>query len=310
MDPPLLKNRRPTLWTVVVAAGLAAGAPRVLADRHVAINATADPAYLRHKFSGAEPVAESYVFMQGQYFDGVRRDHSIERMKFRQIAENLAPELARARYFPTQDPQAADLLLVVHWGTTKPRFTAEVQTGYPAAGGSPDAVKGSLEIAASIMNGENDILGAATSIPDGSNGPNVTRFDEAVKFSNTINDNLSAWTNAQLLGYTKDLRRFSETAATSTKEFSLRASLEEERYFVIVRAYDLHGKAAPRSRAVWSLYMNIRAPGNNFLGALGLMGVAASEYFGHESNGVQTIQSHPRTGSVNLAPLVIMGEAK
>ena len=48
---------------------------------------------------------------------------------FSRIAEALAPELAQHQYFPAKDFRAADLLLVVHWGTTRP--VPEEQTPPP-----------------------------------------------------------------------------------------------------------------------------------------------------------------------------------
>ncbi len=308
-----LKSRCPTRFhrTVLASACLLAVTPRVLADRHVTVTASADPAYMRHKFSGTEPVAESYVFAQGQHYEGVRRDYSIEQMNFRQIAEYLAPGLARASFFPTKDLKAADLLLVVHWGTTKPRVSTEVRTGFPTAGGSPAPMKDPAQMLSSILDGETDLLGAAASIPD-SVSERETRFDEAVQMTDPTDRNLAAWSNAQLLGYTKDLRRFSLTIAPSTEEYTLRANLEEERYFVIVKAYDLRefAESGRRRRPVWTLFANVRSPGNNFATALGLMGASASSYFGRETNGVQTVEPKPQTGTVLLGPLIILGEAK
>jgi len=312
MAAPHLNSSRPSRWTVVSAACLLALAPRAEAEHPATVNATASPAYLQHKFGAAEPLAESYIFMQGRYTEGVTRDRSIERMEFRKIAEYLAPELVRSGFFPTKDLKTADLLLIVHWGTTKPRFTADVRTGFPTVGGSPDPKADSLTVLQSIVAGETDIMGASSTLFD--NDPvRETRFDESVQLTDFADKAQAAASNAELLGYTKDLRRFSQTSVPSTEEDTLQANLGEERYFVIVKAYDLREKNAlgTRRRAVWSLYVNIRAPGNNFPTALGIMGVAASDYFGRETNGVHTIQPGPRrTESVTLAPLVILGEAK
>ena len=75
---------------------MAALTPWALADRHVAVVSRATPEYTQRKFGDGKPQPESYVFMQGRYFDGVRADCSIEKMSFREIAGFLAPELARA----------------------------------------------------------------------------------------------------------------------------------------------------------------------------------------------------------------------
>ena len=92
----------------------------------------------------------------------------------------------------------------------------------------------------------------------------------------------------------------------------MRSDLSSERYFIIVKAYDLRATPPPgrRSRAIWSLYANCSSPGNNFTDALNLMGAAAANFFGRTTDGMITTRPDEREGKVNLAPLIILGEAK
>jgi hypothetical protein len=94
-----------------------------LADPRVVVSATANAEYTQRKFGGEKTTPESYVVMQGHYFEASIVDHSIDRMPFRRIAEIFAPELARRQYWPAKDAKDADLLIVVHWGTTMPRLS-------------------------------------------------------------------------------------------------------------------------------------------------------------------------------------------
>jgi hypothetical protein len=83
------------------------------------------------------------------------------------------------------------------------------------------------------------------------------------------------------------------------------------RYFIILRAYDLHAATpAARSRAVWTLHLNISSPGNNFDTAIDRMCVAAVNYVGRSTDEVETVRQPVREGKVEIGPLVILGEAK
>jgi len=66
--------------------------------------------------------------MQGRYCDGHAVDRSVERMPFPRIAEHLATELGRQQYFPAPAVDQADLLIVVHWGTTLPVISIKEMT--------------------------------------------------------------------------------------------------------------------------------------------------------------------------------------
>jgi hypothetical protein len=84
----------------------------------VVVKASAAPTYTGQKFASSSPKSESYVFYQGTFFLGDTRDASVTRTSFADITKALVPNLAKHRYFPTRDVPAADLLLVVNWGTT------------------------------------------------------------------------------------------------------------------------------------------------------------------------------------------------
>jgi hypothetical protein len=101
-------------WLPGFACTLLAGLPSAGADDHVAVISTASPEYTQRKFAGGEPRTETYVFLEGRFFEGATVDRSLEKMTFRRIAEYLAPELAKQNYLPARAIAQADLLLVVH----------------------------------------------------------------------------------------------------------------------------------------------------------------------------------------------------
>jgi hypothetical protein len=94
-----------------------------MADPRVAVVAWADEAYTARRLAHNPPRIETYVFMQGRRFESPTRDTYIERLGFLDIAKSLATELARDNYEPAAELESADLVLLVHWGTTTPRVS-------------------------------------------------------------------------------------------------------------------------------------------------------------------------------------------
>ena len=315
MDDTLKRHLSPAL-----CAGLAVLSPLAavccFADPNVIVSATASPEYTQRKYSGAKTTAESYVVMQGHYFEGGIVDRSIERMPFRRIAEIFAPELARQQYWPAKDAKDADLLIVVHWGTTVPQIsTIEMQARTSPL---PDlsAIRHDKELRIATAAGY-DQDGKRTGLAEPISGllaehmnedGQLLQFENLEQLSDQIVNDYSMASSAQLLGYTKDLRKFGKQLVSSAEEYSLRLDLTQMRYFIILRAYDLHASTpAARNRAVWTLHLNVSSPGNNFNTAIDRMCVAAVNYVGRSTDEVKTVRQPLREGKVEIGPLVILG---
>ena len=230
----------------------------------------------------------------------------------RRIAEFLAPELAKQRYMPTKEPKDADLLIVVHWGTTIPRVTADSMRAKEVISLDNQLEKDlhSAIVEAELAGPNHD--GMAAWLQTGSEADREIGYDQVARETDALDNDFNAANNSQLLGYSRELRKFKDTLFSTETEAMMRHDLAGERYFIILRAYDLHEKMelGRTRRAVWSLYLNMRSPGNNFVAALGMMGTAAVDYFGRDTDGVKTARPGDRAGSVNLGPLIILGEVK
>ena len=298
--------------TLVVTLALLACALSALADDHVAVTAFAKTEYTRRKFENDQPRTETYVFMQGRFVEGRRNDHSLDRMTFRQLAEFLAPELARQQYLPTPDLKSADLVLVVHWGTTQPYQDID-----PIRTLSSVPTKDEVAREADIARMNDPESNQQPSL-DGMENWNVSgsepyrqlgaeQLDQAAEM--TENDLMSG-NNTRLLGYTRDLNRLGQSAFQTTAESTLRSDLATERYFIIIKAYDLKDPRPKERmrRPVWTLHLNIRSPGQNFATALAQMGNVAVDYFGRNTDSVETARPHERTGTVTLHDVKILGE--
>lgn len=275
------------------------------ADNHVTVNAWASPDYVKHREVDGKPRPETYVFAAGRFFQGNTIDHSIDRLPFRKVAEFLAPELARRNYLPTSAMASADLLLIVHWGTTMPRVTLDQMRGT-----TNFSIDHSDERA--LQREFNETMGISGLVSDVNDADLRTSFEQSERLTDDLDSDFKTSSNAQLLGYVQELRRFGNSAMPSVEEATLRANLEEERYFVIIKAYDFHDKSSPgqRRRPVWTLYLNMRSPGQNFKTAMTRMSAVAADYFGRTSDGIKVGRPAAREATINLGPLIILGEVK
>jgi hypothetical protein len=284
-------------------------AVRCRADSSVIISGTANPEYTQRKYGGEKTAPESYVVMQGHYFEGSIVDSSIDRMPFRTIAEIFAPELARRKYWPAKDAKDADLLIVVHWGTTIPQVsTVEMMA------------RTSLVPDVSVARENKQIMGenAGGDVAMGiiSEGPSreaneLLQMENLNQLNDQIANDLSSANAAQLLGYTRNLRKLGQQLMSSAEEQTLRLDLRQMRYFIILKAYNLHAPtSAERGRAVWTLHLNMSSPGNNFRTALARMSVASVDFVGRTTDEVQTVRQPVREGRVEIGPLLILGEVK
>jgi len=308
----------PAFRLLLTLGSACALAGRLAADDHIVVTGTANPAYVERKFGGPQVRPESYVFGEGSFFGGITVDRSLERMSFRQIAESLAPELARQQFWPAKDLAAADLLIVVHWGVTTPHQSLQAAQDITTLSFDPRDTPRVDNPAADQLFKEpapaGDTAGAgdpapsaiAASLADWQSSPSL----ETVKgFSDEAARNFSQASNAQLLGYTRALRRLGRGPFGSAEEAVLRSDLMTERYLVILCAYDLRAPrtAGQRRRPVWVTYLNVRAPGTNFLIALNRMGQVGGSFFGRSTDLPTTVRAKVREGRATPGPMIILG---
>lgn len=288
------------------------------ADKHVVVIARASPEYVETRITKeGQPRPETYVFMQGHHYPGEAVDRTMERMTFREIVGYLAPELARHQYLPGTSATEADLLLIVHWGTTRPRVGIREMTGQLTTEVDRDrlTVETMKEFGLNVEI-ESNFSGLPDSVvmPLGTDFNQDQEFERLDRMTDDLNQQFRRGDNVTLLGYADDLHRLGKRAWTGELERSLRHDLNSERYFVVIRAYDLKGRvpSVPKNRPVWTMHLNISSPGNNFRTAMNRMSVAAARYAGLNNTDPATVRvtGQETTGTVTLAPLVILGEAE
>jgi hypothetical protein len=114
---------------------------------------------------------------------------------------------------------------------------------------------------------------------------------------------------AQLLGYVRPVSKLKQSLSESEAERTLRYDISKERYFIIVRAYEMHPpKKQTPPRPVWVVHLNISSPGNNFRTAMEHMSTASVQFVGRTTDQVETIRSKLLEAKVELGEPIILGE--
>jgi hypothetical protein len=116
------------------------------------------------------------------------------------------------------------------------------------------------------------------------------------------------WENAELLGYKRSLNKASQRMFPSEEEITMRAELAEERYFVILMAYDYPMiKKEKKARLLWVTRMSVRSPGNNFTTAMPEMTRVGAGFFGQQRDDISRVRTNAREGRVELGEPRVIG---
>ncbi|HWA10017.1 MAG TPA: hypothetical protein VG838_11250 [Opitutaceae bacterium] len=288
-------------------AALLSPALRAGFTNEVAVSSTSTAEYARQKFGPGAPKPESYLFFQGKFFGGATKDSNLEHAQFGAIAKTLAENLVRQNYFPTRDQKNADLLIVVHWGVTTvyedPNRELNVERK------SQELTKYNDAVAAAAAPSDDFLAHLA---PD--QGPLNNELALA-DLEQMVTENSIAG-NAQLLGFRQELRRAQNQGSAASNgasddEMKLQLLLAEERYFVILMAYDYHTmKKGTKPKLLWSTRFSITSRGDSFTKALPAMSRAAGDYFGRALDGLKFEAPDVPKGKVDVGTPKVLEDRK
>jgi hypothetical protein len=250
----------------------------------------------------------TYVIANGGYAAGTDADRSIEDVKFAGIVRVLGKFLAKQAYYPAKDAKKADLMLVVHWGKTKPfssgpyqimqdqgllGFATLQQQLHMGIGASPGIDYG-REAQAQVKDPVRDAL-IESATEEMVQGLTQIRFAQDARIDANRH-------NANLLGYTAELKyRNNPTlfAGAGTAYDDLFRDLEAERY-------DFQEALQHRTnKGLWRTVASIDARGNRFDERLLAMIDKASRYFGRDSG--RLIRQFQYTPHIDLGELKTLG---
>ena len=264
--------------------GFAAALAGLLPAREsfIAASATAGADYQRPKDASGAPRPESYVFTEGKFFEGGTVDRGLEKATFADISRTLATSLAKQNYFPAADTASAQLIIMVHWGAT---------TIYEDP--QKDFNQQALNDAVANYNASIEASGKA----------DPTALNMALGNKETAQEGtMSAINrNAVLLGFAHHLEKERRESQPTTTEITMSNELNEERYFVILMAYDNQLRQKEhKSKVLWITRLSVRSPGNNFTEALPALAKVGSEVFGQQLDDLVRVKASMKPGKVTL----------
>jgi hypothetical protein len=115
--------------------------------------------------------------------------------------------------------------------------------------------------------------------------------------------------NARLLGYVDEINyRDTPTrvAGAGTAYDDLIDDIENERYYVLIMAYDFRtAREKGERKLLWATRVSVQAQGNRFDENVQNMLTQASRYFGQNSD--RLIRQYQDKGKVNLGELKVIG---
>ncbi len=272
----------------------------------VAVSSRVSEDYVRTKTPAGVFEPEAFAFGEGGVWGGKLVDASADKLKFKNVVRMIAPSLRAQNYLPATDPAKAKLLVMVYWGTTAGSTGASSSTAYQnlssasqQLSSASDKLKfagssASEKLSASVGKQEADsVFSAAMTLAD---------------MENRLRDHAD-WDNAGILGYDEALNetRGRELTPLGGLRKDLIDELEDNRYFVVLMAYDFQLLNKERKhKLLWETRFSIRERGNAFDQQLAAMAEFASRYYGQPTHGLQ--RKPMPTEHVRLDELKILGE--
>ncbi len=277
----------------------------------VAVSSRVSADYVRTKTPAGVFEPEAFAFGEGGVWGGKMADASADKLNFKNVARTLAPVLRAQNYLPARDPAKTKLLIMVYWGMTAGTSGASSSVAYQnlsSANQQLNLASDKLKVALvnDRLSGTNDKFSAASEKDEAD-----AIFAAAMTLADMENRerDRADLDNAGILGYDEALyeTRGRERTALGGLRKDLIDELEDNRYFVVLMAYDFQLlNQEKKHKLLWETRFSIRERGNAFDRQLAEMSEAAARYFGQTTNGLRR-HSLP-TEHVRLDEMKILGE--
>ncbi len=222
---------------------------------------------------------QTYHLLKGKFHGGFTRDRGLEEAPFEELVESLAEHLKKRDMYPETDLNRGDLLIMVSWGRTSLDPNWRELQGITGAG-------------ASSSMGQIGAPGGSSS-GAGSFGQTGTNYDGVSDSSGGLGFGASYGSsrarNMALLGLQGNLRPRNLFGYTPDED--LWRALDEERYFVILNAFDYqHLLKTKELKQVWRVRYNTRATGVGFRQAYDSMTDAVAGVIGLQMDKVDQVK--------------------
>jgi hypothetical protein len=297
----------PLMIGILSASGAISGdsAPAPASEEIEGITAVASKAskdYIRSRLPDGSFRPEFYSFGEGGKWAGELNDASIDKLHFIDVAKVIAAPLAGRGYLPARDPNATSLLIMVYWGTTAVPAPTSDSYAYNKFAAAQDFL--SRAVNSHYEGGNPGLINAADD-----------QFSASMLLLNMENrqrDRID-YSNAQMLGYDApgligtEQGSFVRGTALGEEREDLVSEIEENRYFVVLLAYDFQLMwKQKKHKLLWETRFSISERRNAFDKALPAMARYASKYFGEDSNGL--LRERVQEGHVEIGDVKSLGE--
>lgn len=242
------------------------------AENRIAIKAIASDEYTKARALDDTKKTQTYQFMKGNYHPGTTNDSGMNNMSFEDIVKNMAVHLRKQGYYPLPEPGDSDLLFVVHYGRTTTEPSLEDMLGYT-----------SLEEQGYTEEVGNAGAGGATLTDSEMNATADFGFNMAARENSETGGQMSLFYKAQLLGMEE---AFIGNNITMSEERLLKTLLDQERYFIVLIAYDYPKLKAGEIEPLWTTRYSIRAIGQSFEDAIVDLNIVAGDFYGKNLKGL------------------------
>lgn len=262
------------------------------AENRIAIKAIASDEYTAARALDDSKKTQTYQFMKGNYHPGTTADSGMKDMTFEDIVRNMAVHLKKQGYYPLPEPGDSDLLFVVHYGRTTSEPTLEDMLGYT-----------SLEDQGYTEEVANAGAGGATLTQSEMNATADFGFSMAARDNSETGGQLSLFYKAQLLGMEE---AFLGSGVTISEERLLKTLLDQERYFIVLVAYDYPKLKAGEIEPLWTTRYSIRAIGQSFEEAIEDLNLVAGDFYGKNLKGLTQRRVSDRS-RVEMGEIEVIG---
>jgi hypothetical protein len=284
-------------------------------DGVTAVSSRASSDYARTRLPDGSYQPELYSFGNGGHYGGPIDDPTIDPLKFIDVARVIAAPLADQKYLPGRDPAKTKLLIMVYWGIT-----------YVPAGISGSSAYNNFNELQNQMNQAQALAGAANTASSGAKGYHSTdnnkglRDDQLATLSSEltmlsmVNEqrDQTDFATAKLLGYDSDdavgteFGNYIRGTALHARRDDLVLELEDNRYFVVLMAYDFQLLwKQKKHKLLWESRFSIRQRDHAFDKDLASMAKFASQYFGQDTHGL--VRKTIPLGRVEIGNLESLG---
>ena len=276
----------------LIGATLAGSSAFAKKTARVLVDSYAREGYEEAKVVDGESRHETYHFFKGRHFGGNMRDPSLRELSFEDMAVALAEEMKARNYYSVMGQEEGDFLIVVHWGVT--------------------GIEESLD---ELMMNDVGGFGSVDSgtVVDSSSGEIGSDFSQDyfnnVESYDSTGSGRADQNNASLIGFDRALSR---KGLSSQDDYELRSMLRDERYFIVLMAYDWQKmRLEQKFDLVWSTRFSLDAIGTNFRDAHFALSRGAANYIGTNLDGdLGKTKTHLGTGDVELGDIEVVETIK